>query len=622
MSALSLDLRGHSVFKEHRSGWTYVMDLLKTNFSADGGDGVRFIDFAEKTWGWDWRPSEGVKHVHFEGRDFAVPYELLRKLDGRDAVPLSVGNRDIVAEYDDAAQGWVECVGVTHGMLAVAPKPGVIDEPFVAVFHNPPNMPDWFDFDNSPQTIFTRPQFQQSMENCAGVYVFSDYLRRWLLDHMGFPCPISVIHHPTAPCDVRWSVARYLSVARKPLVQIGYWLRKMSSVYRVDAPGFDKIWLYGGKHAFDCMHSEMLREPCAEVVTEQVDVLRLPDAQYDELLARCVALLDLYDSSCNNGVIECVARHTPLLVNNIPAVVEYLGEDYPLYFNDLEEAARKLRRSDLIVAAHEHMKRLDESGAFSGRAFVEEVRASFVSKKLGGDVRRVRADRIVSLGTDCFPRAILTKLGYKRRKAEGEPTMPFDLAYHPYPVVCRWLEDDFAGFLDASRLSVDGDGLIVDAADGTFYNHESNSDELRERFIPDGYREWKARYRDRIANFRTCLAEASESGEKVVFCMTTQGEYPNRARDAIAALYPSLDFYIVCLQVMWHGQSFCDTLPNVEHGSAVAEENRYCFYNVRRPFKDYLWYDGAHMASEGGRRFEQRCGDIIGRVIEKKHLPG
>jgi hypothetical protein len=31
--------------------------------------------------------------------------------------------------------------------------------------------------------------------------------------------------------------------------------------------------------------------------------------------------------------VECISTGTPIIVNYHPAIVEYLGEDYPLYFN-------------------------------------------------------------------------------------------------------------------------------------------------------------------------------------------------------------------------------------------------------------------------------------------------
>jgi hypothetical protein len=45
--------------------------------------------------------------------------------------------------------------------------------------------------------------------------------------------------------------------------------------------------------------------------------------------------MDLYDATSNNAIVECIIRNTPIIVNKLPGVVDYLGENYPLYFNIL-----------------------------------------------------------------------------------------------------------------------------------------------------------------------------------------------------------------------------------------------------------------------------------------------
>lgn len=69
----------------------------------------------------------------------------------------------------------------------------------------------------------------------------------------------------------------------------------------------------------------------------------LTDMEYDRLLSQNLVFLDLYDSSANNALVECIVRGTPVLVNPLDAVVEYLGVDYPLHFDNLAEAALKRR---------------------------------------------------------------------------------------------------------------------------------------------------------------------------------------------------------------------------------------------------------------------------------------
>ena len=65
---------------------------------------------------------------------------------------------------------------------------------------------------------------------------------------------------------------------------------------------------------------------------------QISNADYDRLLSENIVFVELHDANANNAIIECIARATPLLINPLPAVVEYLGRDYPLYYSSLEEA--------------------------------------------------------------------------------------------------------------------------------------------------------------------------------------------------------------------------------------------------------------------------------------------
>ena len=87
-------------------------------------------------------------------------------------------------------------------------------------------------------------------------------------------------------------------------------------------------------------------------------------------------------ASANNAVIECIARGTPLLVNPLPAVVEYLGADYPFYFHSLEEAADKACRFDLVLKAHHHLMANPMRQRLGPDAFLRSFRQSAVYPRL------------------------------------------------------------------------------------------------------------------------------------------------------------------------------------------------------------------------------------------------
>jgi hypothetical protein len=63
----------------------------------------------------------------------------------------------------------------------------------------------------------------------------------------------------------------------------------------------------------------------------------------------------LIECSAANTLIECIARSCPIIVNNLPPVIEYIGKDYPLLYNNLEEL-ENLITVDKIKEAHNYLK--------------------------------------------------------------------------------------------------------------------------------------------------------------------------------------------------------------------------------------------------------------------------
>jgi len=91
----------------------------------------------------------------------------------------------------------------------------------------------------------------------------------------------------------------------------------------------------------------------------------LENSEYDTLLTRNIVFIYLVDASAVNTVIECMIRNTPIIINRHPAVVELLGENYPLYVenNTLQintTVNTYLSEPIFIRRAHTYLKRLDK----------------------------------------------------------------------------------------------------------------------------------------------------------------------------------------------------------------------------------------------------------------------
>lgn len=264
------------------------------------------------------------------------------------------------------------------------------NQPWVGFLHNPPHMPEWFAYEQSPQRLLKQADWQRSMEYCVGLFCLSEYHARWLRECTSVP--VSALIHPTELSVAQFSFDRFVENANKKIVHVGWWLRKLNAIYQLpiardNALGYRKVKL-APKSSADSMayiaameESEKATEELTfreEWVSNTYEVDRLKDEEYDRLLCENVVFVDLYDSSANNVVIECIARATPLLVNPLPAVMEYLGEDYPLYFDTLAEAAKKAMDVALIGSAHRYLKTCEVREKLSAEYFCRSFEESEV----------------------------------------------------------------------------------------------------------------------------------------------------------------------------------------------------------------------------------------------------
>lgn len=94
---------------------------------------------------------------------------------------------------------------------------------------------------------------------------------------------------------------------------------------------------------------------------------KLSNQEYDNLLTENIVFINLIDASAVNTLIECMVRNTPIIINRHPVVVELLGENYPLYYdndNYYEMNAKIVKLVSNfynILKAKKYLKKLDKS---------------------------------------------------------------------------------------------------------------------------------------------------------------------------------------------------------------------------------------------------------------------
>lgn len=247
-------------------------------------------------------------------------------------------------------------------------------EPWVGIFHHPPNLPEWLDPSATIQAIFSTRKFQASLVHLKGAIALSDYLGGWL--RATLRCPVLVRKHPTAPGAFNFSIDRWEAQEKRRIVQIGWYARNHRAIYQVDVPdGFQKIhllqdraWISRGIQRTD-KHSPLRNQPW---LGDVIVMHELNNIQYDYLMATSVILNQYWDVSASNTIVEAVARCTPLLVNRHPALAEYLGSEYPLFFDELRDVRGLLQDPTRIRDAYRYLVEMDKSW-LSASSFAQDV---------------------------------------------------------------------------------------------------------------------------------------------------------------------------------------------------------------------------------------------------------
>jgi len=230
-------------------------------------------------------------------------------------------------------------------------------EPWIGFIHIPPIVPKWFGGNASNQSVFSTSAWKESLPYCKGLFTLSAYHKKQLETQLDIP--INNLLHPTEDTPLKWDWNKFRKNKEKKVIQIGYWLRKLLAIYALEAPGdYQKCFIRKENVNLDnLLGKEKEKSEYKDLINERTwnsvkPVSFLSNNDYDQLLTESIVFMDLYDASANNSIIECIVRNTPILINPIEPVVEYLGKDYPFYFNNLQEASEKLQNMDLIKETH------------------------------------------------------------------------------------------------------------------------------------------------------------------------------------------------------------------------------------------------------------------------------
>lgn len=240
------------------------------------------------------------------------------------------------------------------------------DDEFVAISHRVPKHPvgiaSKYEQNHDLEAVLSSDQWQHKRRKCRGIITFSEYAASYIRSRVDMP--VLALPHPFETERPRFGVNNDV------LLFTGHWMRDFKAFFDLKVPAH--------KVLLDCM-SDMwdgsTQEFEAEIAPFRNDTVEIrkyvEDSEYDRLMRSSIVFLWLHDVSACNTILDCIASRTPLIVNRLPAVEEYLG-DYPLICDSLDEVPAKLQQLETAV---EHLERIDKT-RFTYEAFVDGLVSS------------------------------------------------------------------------------------------------------------------------------------------------------------------------------------------------------------------------------------------------------
>lgn len=216
-----------------------------------------------------------------------------------------------------------------------------VKRPYVAFFHQVVS-----GYERSLEKILSSKTWKHNQKFFLGGFVFSKNQQAYL-ESKKISRPIQRVIHPTPIKVKKWNLKSFLK--NPTFLHVGVHCRNIDFFLAVAKRRRqqEKYVLLSAKERNYATYLTQYQWLGAKIQT------RLNKKEYNKALTSSVVFINLFDAAANNTVLECIARGTPILINNVGGVEDYLGKAYPLYYSSrkhAEQIINKLKRDPNILS--------------------------------------------------------------------------------------------------------------------------------------------------------------------------------------------------------------------------------------------------------------------------------
>lgn len=325
------------------------------------------------------------------------------------------GGNILLDTYVDKTFGWAEKLYYSINIIPYK-------KPWIGFIHHTPNEEY---SENNTTALLKNKLFLESLNSCICLYVLSESLKKWFDNQfsiLNIKIHVKNLVHPTETPDIKFDYNKFILNNDKKIIQVGAWLRNIYSIFALRTDLLNKAALVGkdmknyynlesnteefnkicrdNKNKYNIFMNEYLmnkfngllyiKKNNEEVLRNEIKTLvkynedsveliyEISNDEYDLLLSKNIVFLHLIEVSACNTLIECIVRNTPIVINKLDGVIELLGKDYPLYYDNLDDI-NNILTYDNILKAHNYLKHLDKR-KYDIKYFINDLIDDFEKK--------------------------------------------------------------------------------------------------------------------------------------------------------------------------------------------------------------------------------------------------
>jgi hypothetical protein len=209
--------------------------------------------------------------------------------------------------------------------------------------------------------LFDKIKEEDLNNNIIFLYTLSNYHKEYIYkNYPNFKDKIVSVSHPIEINNKKlFNINKFLK--NKKIYHIGWWLRNFKTFIDCTLPQhFRKVILI--KNDFIAQWNNTISKN--NNITNIEIVHELSNKEYASIFQKSCIFIDVVDCTANNTILECISFNTPIIIRRSPSAEEYLGKEYPLFFNnvnDLECLNQEVFLLNLIVDSYKYLQNLNKN---------------------------------------------------------------------------------------------------------------------------------------------------------------------------------------------------------------------------------------------------------------------